>query len=606
MNRLTDANDLHVVCGLPAVAACIDSAAKPGHGEGVAADAVLLPDQHGHLPPRAFALTETGGAELLADRLKGDWRYCQDRNQWVRWTGRLWAFDPGDIAITEASKLVAHEFLAEAQWALKVDDARAKVFAQFAATGQRRQFRRAIIDLARSEAGILIPFAEFDQDIYSLNFQNGTLSLRTGEIRPHSREDYLTRILPWSYDPNATCPRWERFLTEILPDAETVEFVRHGIGYSATADVSEHVLFSCYGSGKNGKSVLLKTLLHVLGPYATTAPTTMLVAKQHESHPAEKMILLGKRFVYFEEIPPGQRLNEALVKTLVSGDPDQARGMRENFVGIRPVAKLWLAGNNRLDIREQTEGIWRRYREIPFERVFPEDQRDKRLEEKLRAEAPGIMAWIVRACMDWQKHGLGESSKVQAATADYRSEVDRLGPFIEECCVVAHSATVTRAAIYEAYQAWTERKKTYAMSDKSFAELMRGKGFQSARQRLGGKTPRVWIGVGLRCDPPDPDFDRNFPITAKTNTSREEIGKNGRECGSPGSPDAPDPQALLDHCVRVRPDTTVSDEDRQALAAHFSTLNGSAEATVQRLWSYWKAAPAPTVTEFLANERRRA
>jgi putative DNA primase/helicase len=170
-------------------AAPLFDATKQGQGETVTADAVLSSGQDGHRPPRAFALTETGGAELFADRLTEDWHYCEDRKQWIGWSSGRWAFDPGDVAITERSKLVAQEFLAEAQWALKADDARAKAFAQFAATAQRRQFRRAIIDLARSEPGILIPFADFDRDAFLLNFVNGTLSLRTGELRPHSRED---------------------------------------------------------------------------------------------------------------------------------------------------------------------------------------------------------------------------------------------------------------------------------------------------------------------------------------------------------------------------------------------------------------------------------
>src|ERR1039457_4724215 len=157
-------------------------ASCPGQGASVAPDAVLAPSRSRHRPPSAFAMTETGGAELLADRLAGDWRYCQDRNLWVRWTGKNWAFDPGDVAITERTKLVAHEFLNEARWALKAEDPRAKAFAQFAATAQRRQFRRAIIDLARSEPGILIAFADFDCDAYLLNFQNGTLSLRTEKL----------------------------------------------------------------------------------------------------------------------------------------------------------------------------------------------------------------------------------------------------------------------------------------------------------------------------------------------------------------------------------------------------------------------------------------
>ena len=605
---LTDFNDMLNEQDPEAVKAKIDNA-KPAPAEAVTVDAIIPPDQHGRRPPRAFALTETGGAELLADRLAGDWRYCQDRNQWVRWTGQLWVFDAGDVAITERSKLIAHEFLAEAQWALKADDARAKVFAQFAATAQRRQFRRAVIDLAKSEPGILIPFSEFDCDAYLLNAANGIVDLRVGKLRPHSREDKITRILPWSYDSAATCPRWERFLAEILPDAETVEFVRRAIGYTLTADVSEHVLFSCFGAGANGKSVLLNTLLHVFGPYGTTAPTSMLVAKQHESHPAEKMVLVGKRLVVFQEIPSGQRLNEALTKALVSGDPDQARAMRENFISIRPVAKLWLAGNNHLDIREQTEAIWRRYREIPFGRVFAEEQRDPKLEAKLREEAPGVLGWCVRACLEWQRAGLGKSGKVQAATADLRSEMDRIGPFIDECCTVSQSATVPRAALYQAFRTWAERQGSHAVSDKGFAELLRGRGFTPAYGRVNGKTARVWHGLALTDGAPPlphlPHIPKESPYCPQNQSLREGYREETSESVASVAADAPDPLAQLAHCLRVRPGTTASDADRTALAAHFAGLNGEAEGAAQCLWEFWRADPAPTVTAWLERERRR-
>jgi phage/plasmid-associated DNA primase len=276
--------------------------------------------------------------------------------------------------------------------------------------------------------------------------------------------------------------------------------------------------------------------------------------------------------------------------------------MRENFVGIRPVAKLWLAGNNRLDIREQTEGIWRRYREIPFERVIPEDQRDKQLEEKLKAESPGILAWIVRACLDWQKHGLGKSSKVSTATADYRCEMDRLGPFIDERCTVTPSATVPRAALYQAYLAWTQHQGSHAVSDKAFAELMRGKGFVTGQSRINGKNARVWRGVGLlECNTCN-TFPKESPYEPISFSSREVIGKNSRESVASVAPDAPDPLAQLAHCLRAKPDTTASDADKQALAEHFSRLNGAAESAGERLWNYWKAAPSPTVSDFLARE----
>lgn len=413
-------------------------------------------------------------------------------------------------------------------------------------------------------------------------------------------------MLPWEFDPEATCPRWEKFLTEILPDAETVEFVRRAIGYTLTADVNEHVLFSCFGAGANGKSVLLNTLLHVWGPYGTTAPTSMLVAKQHESHPAEKMVLVGKRLVVFQEIPSGQRLNEALTKALVSGDPDQARGMRENFVSIRPAAKLWLAGNNRLDIREQTEAIWRRYREIPFERVFAEEQRDPKLEAKLHEEAPGVLAWCVRACLEWQRAGLGKSGKVQAATADLRSEMDRLGPFLDECCAVSPSATVPRAALYQAYRAWADRQGSHAVSDKGFAELLRGRGFTPAYGRVNGKTARVWHGLGLTDGAPPlphlPHIPKESPYCGQNQSLREGHREKTSENVASVAPDAPDPLAQLGHCLRAKPGTAASDADKQALADHFRGLNGTAEAAGVRLWDFWNATQIPTVGGFLAKE----
>jgi P4 family phage/plasmid primase-like protien len=535
-----DINDLHQAQGLEAVKACIEAATKPAPAEPVAPHAVIPAGRDGRRPARAFALTETGGAELLADRLAGDWRYCHERAQWARWAGKVWTFDGGDVAITERSKLVAREFHDEAKWADANDDARAKAFGQFALTAQRRQFRRAVIDLARSEPGILIPFSEFDRDAYLLNCQNGTVDLKTGQLRPHCREDKITRILPWSYDPAATCPRWERFLTEILPDAETVDFVRHAIGYTVTADTSEHVLFSCFGAGANGKSTLFNVLLYLFGPYGTTAPTSMLVAKQHESHPAEKIVLVAKRLVEFQEIPSGQRLNEALVKSLVSGDPDQARGMRENFVEFRPVAKLWLAGNHRLDIREQTDAIWRRYREIPFERAFAEEERDHGLEETLRGEVVGILAWSVRACLEWQRVGLGKSGKVLAATADFRAEADRLGPFLGERCAVAPSATVPRAALYREYCAWAEAQgDRHPLGERQFADLLRGRGFGACWTRSNGKQCRGWRGLELATNNTNNTFPPDSRLPPISFLSREGSGKTGGNVLSPvvGDPD---------------------------------------------------------------------
>jgi len=491
--------------------------------------------------PRDYARTETGAAELFADIYRGSLYYVPELRAWRRWTGTHWASVVDGVEVLEMTKAVSAAFLGEAQWALKADDARAKDLAQFAIATQRLYTRKAILELARSEPGMAMPVGSFDRDGYLLNFANVTVQLRDGVARKHDPADLLTVVVACDYDAAASCPRWESFLREVLPDLETVEFVRRAIGYTATADISEHVLFSCFGAGANGKSVLLNTLLHVLGPYATTAPTSMLVAKQHESHPAEKVVLEPpRRMAVFQEIPSGQRLNESAAKALVSGDPDQARGMRENFRSFRPQVKLWLAGNNRLDIREQTEGIWRRYREIPFERVIPENQRDHKLEEKLREEAPGIAAWIVQACLDWQRAGLGNCQKVSAATADYRAEADVLAPFLDDRCVLGVSAVARRAAVFREYLDFCEHLKVHPMSDKRFAELMRGRGFRVTSARVEGKPTKVWIGLRLASGQdqtlPLIPIPKESPYSPHGNSLHEEKGEKPSESVTPVTP----------------------------------------------------------------------
>jgi phage/plasmid-associated DNA primase len=145
----------------------------PAQAEPVAPDAVIPAGRDGRRPARAFALTETGGAELLADRLAGEIAFVPEWGKWLTWEGTHWRADAAEVVMMERTKLVAHELLGEAQWALKNDDVRAKAFAQFAASAQRRQFRRAVLDLAKSEPGIALPFSQFDCDHYLLNCSNG-------------------------------------------------------------------------------------------------------------------------------------------------------------------------------------------------------------------------------------------------------------------------------------------------------------------------------------------------------------------------------------------------------------------------------------------------
>jgi P4 family phage/plasmid primase-like protien len=226
---------------------------------------------------------------------------------------------------------------------------------------------RAMLALARSEPGIPILPGELDGDPWLLNVLNGTIDLRTGTLRPHDREDRITKLADVRFDSEADCPVWIGFLQEVLPDPDLREFVRRLVGYRLTGSTQEHVLPFLFGVGANGKSTFLNTIQSLLGiTYAIKAPADLLLAMRNESHPTELADLFGKRLVCCNEAEDGRRLAESLVKELTGGDKIRARRMREDFWEFSPTHKIWLAANHKPSVRGTDHGIWRRIKLIPF------------------------------------------------------------------------------------------------------------------------------------------------------------------------------------------------------------------------------------------------
>src|SRR5262245_15621797 len=188
-------------------------------------------------------------------------------------------------------------------WALKSEDARRI---------------HAMIDMARSETGVAVRPEDLDADPWLLNCDNGTLDLRTGELRPHRREDLLTKLCPTPYDPDAKCPLWEASLLRIFTgDPDLVGYWQRLSGYCLTGDVREQILPVCWGVGSNGKSLLFETARSVMGPdYAGVGADDLIAGGQHDLHPTGLADLFGKRLVTLAETREGGRINEALIKKL--------------------------------------------------------------------------------------------------------------------------------------------------------------------------------------------------------------------------------------------------------------------------------------------------
>ncbi len=353
---------------------------------------------------------------------------------------------------------------------------------------------KAMIELAKSEPRIPLLPRQLDANPWLLNCLNGTLDLHTGTLRQHRREDLLTKLCPVEYDANAPCPQWMAFLSDVMSRNQAlIDYLQRAVGYSLTGNVAEQCLFFLYGTGQNGKSTFLGTIQAMLGDYAMQAIAELLMVRANEQHPTERADLFGIRFVATIEVESGKRLAEALVKQLTGGDRMRARRMREDFWEFEPTHKIWLAANHKPVIRGQDYAIWRRIRLIPFTVKIPDEKKDATLPDKLKAERPGILAWAVQGCLAWQRNGLAEPDEVTQAVHEYRAEMDVIGQFLRECCVIRPKQPDIKTRSSVLHKAFCKWSGDSSISQKAFTDWLLEQGHA---KKIGGDGLCTGLGSG--------------------------------------------------------------------------------------------------------------
>jgi len=453
--------------------------------------------------------TDAMNARRFAVQFGAEVRYCEPWGKWLTWWNNCcWKTDDCR-AVDALAKQIGSDLFCEyeklaPQFAPETPEGKAalKMMSSWARASNGDHGLRSMLALARSESGIPVVPSQLDQDPWLFNVQNGTIDLRTGKLRPHDRSDCITKLAPVEFQEGGDCKLWCEFLAVVLPDVDLRGFVRRLVGYCLTGSTQEHVLPFLHGVGANGKSTFLNTVLALLGvDYAIKAPTDLLLAKKNEGHPTALADLFGKRFVACIEAEDGRRLAESLVKELTGGDRIRARRMREDFWEFQATHKIWLAANHKPQVRGTDHGIWRRIKLVPFTVIIPEDRQDKTLPVKLLGELPGILNWALIGCAEWQRDGLGEPPMVKAATAEYRNEMDVLGDFIAERCLVGAGCEVGASELFEAYKTWCEAAGEKAISQRRFGLQLAERGYQSDRFTAGpDKGRKCWRGVGLRAE----------------------------------------------------------------------------------------------------------
>lgn len=442
-------------------------------------------------------LSQQINAERLVVELAGKVRFDPSRGQYLAYDDTRFVVDNMGV-VDLAAKRVARAtwgFLSEPPAGI---DHRSAF--KHALDSEKASGIAAMMKLVQTEPGIPAPSARFDVDPFLLNVLNGTIDLRTGKLRPHRREDLLTKLAPVNFDPAAQAPLWFSFLDRIMAgNAGLIAYLRRIAGLCLTGDASVQELFVFFGSGANGKSVFLDTLAGLMGDYGSEAPPSLVTSRTNDEHPTEIADLCGKRLVVASETEEGAKLRIQLVKRLTGNARIKGRFMRQDYFEFPRTHKLVLVTNNKPLIRETTNAVWRRVRLIPFTVTIPRKEQDPQLLAKLRGEWPGILAWAVQGCLDWQANGMQAPPEVVIATEEYQAEQDPLRDYLAERCILAADAYATRSESYPDYQDWANKVGERHPMDRTtfYDHLRRVPNVSEGFKRIGGNMTRVWQGIGL-------------------------------------------------------------------------------------------------------------
>jgi putative DNA primase/helicase len=324
-------------------------------------------------------------------------------------------------------------------------------------------------------------------------------------IREQRRDDYCTKQATVDPDLRADCPLWRQFLLRVMDnDQSMVDYLQRVCGYCLTGLTTEHVLFFAYGTGANGKSTFANGLTAILGigpsGYAAIAPISTFTASHTDQHPADLAMLRGARVVVAQETEENRSWAISKIKMMTGGDLIAARFMRQDFFTYRPQFKLLILGNHKPALHNVDEATRRRFHLIPFTVTIPESERDPKLPDKLMAEYPQILGWMMRGFEEWDRIGLAPPDRVLAASAAYFADEDTVATWIAECCDTGRTFYDTLTALYPSWKAWAEARGERPGASKEFAKALDARP-ELTRHNQPGTKRAGWYGLMVKSPP---------------------------------------------------------------------------------------------------------
>lgn len=426
-------------------------------------------------------------SSVFAKMFSEELRYWPEVGKFIIFDGCRWTTDAPGGAFPYIRKMIESLFQKAAEnsdYAVRQD----MLKAIFKLESHPRQ--ETLLAAAKTRPELIISAAELDQHHLLLTASNGVIDLQTGQLRPCRADDFITRMTPIEYDPAAKCTLWIAFLNQIFESNQSViDYLQRFIGYCLTGLTTEQVLLFLYGTGANGKSVLANILDALLGDFASSATSDLLMARDNRGASNDVAALRGARLVKVSEFEESDRLAEAQIKTLTGGDQVSCRHLYQEYFSYTPTYKILLIGNHAPKIRNTDYGIRRRLHRLNFQVTIPPEERDPRLQDKLLKELPGILAWAVQGCLAWQKQGLAAPEEIKSAVEEYLRSEDIFSQWLDDCCNRGEQFTTPASDLLESFIVFSKWKGT---TSTKLGKMLSEAGF--IREKSSGIK---WRGLSL-------------------------------------------------------------------------------------------------------------
>lgn len=450
----------------------------------VVGNTALAPEEDAEPLPQA--MSEDAIASEFADQHSERWRYVKTWGQWFEWRDDGWHRD--DTAkIDRLAVEITRSALYWPDAGQLTPDAKRRINSKRTAGSVR--------DLALSDRRIAATVDQWDTNPWLLGVPGGVVDLKLGHLLAARPEDYITKrtaVAPAAGE----CPHWTSLLQRVTQcDEPLLAYLQRLCGYILTGETREECFAFVYGPAQTGKSTFIRVLCEILGEYHRKASMDTFTESRHERHAEELAVLVGARLVTAVETEEGKRWNEARIKALTGRDRIRARFMRENSFEFDPQFKLVIAGNHAPHLRNVDEAMRRRLHIIPFTTPVPMDERDDTLAEKLRAEYPQILAWMIEGALMWREAKLGRPEQIANAVDTYLESEDTFGEWLQEC--TQRGSELDRClsgGAYKNYRSWADGSGEHVMSQKRFVQALKERGFDT--KRANGK--RYISGLSLR------------------------------------------------------------------------------------------------------------